>query len=74
MIVKIPIYVEVGPVSADQLVHLVEMLNKNFTVILRKSKTTKIQMLHPTTGKKVTSLDYEIISREKANDFLRTGK
>lgn len=73
MIVKVPIYVEIDSISADSVPYVVRELNENFTKIVRKNKLTKIQMLGP-SGEKRESIELKVITREKAEDFLRTSK
>jgi len=73
MIIKVPIYVEVDSISSEAVPYVVKELNENFTKIVRKNKLPKIQMFGP-SGEKRELIEMKVITREKAEDFLRTSK
>jgi len=72
MIIKVPIYVEVDSAQPEILPDLVEILNKMFTMYLRKQDmATVLKKTHTIFGGRLGE-DLSLITREKALDTLRT--
>jgi len=76
MIVKIPIYVEIGKVSDTESISLVaKKLSKEFYQILRKKNFEKyLKELNATIGDITTISDLQILSTDQALESLRTKK
>jgi len=75
MIIKVPIYVDIDKIDADNLPNYVEACGKEFYLYLRK-KNNKI--FHETLQNEWGEDEYapfpKIVSKDDAINFLRTGK
>lgn len=76
MIIKIPIYVEIGNVSDPSYVDLVgKKVSKEFYLILRKKNLEKfLKELNVTIGDLTKITDLQVLSTEQALESLRTKK
>jgi len=73
MILKVPIYLDVDSIPAEMVPTIVESANRKFTSILRKEKLEIINVPKTEPGGPL-SIEFKIITREKALDYLRTNK
>lgn len=76
MIIKIPIYVEIGNVSDPDYLSLVsKKFSKEFYQILRKKNFEKfLKDFNVTCGHLVKVTDIQILSTDQALESLRTKK
>lgn len=72
MIIKVPIYVDITDVPAEDIQYIVERLNYNFTLDLIEAKADLV--VKKLKNGNVIPIVNKIITREEAINSLRTKK